>query len=134
MKRTILTALPAFAFGIGLALLAATPSMAVHKGAGDLVCGSCHTMHSSQGGTSILSMGDGAASGSFVLLRVAVSGRENLHNFCLQCHSENGAHAGVINNTGVWSTTPPKVYLATAWNVSNVGGGGAFNGTYAGGV
>ena len=72
MKRLILTTLLAFAFGIGLSLLVATPSMAVHKGAGPLTCGACHTMHSSQGGTSnpadpsnTMGMGD-EAGGSFI--------------------------------------------------------------------
>ncbi|MDP2682271.1 MAG: hypothetical protein Q8P28_05615 [Deltaproteobacteria bacterium] len=138
MKRLILTTLLAFAFGIGLSLLTATPSMAVHKGAGDLTCGACHTMHSSQGGTSTPSMGD-QAGGSFILLRTSVTSRAELHNFCLQCHSETGAQAGVVNNTGVWATTPPKVHLdpTNKWsgaNFSDVGGGGAFNGSYGGGV
>ncbi|MEK6837737.1 MAG: hypothetical protein AABX69_03740, partial [Nanoarchaeota archaeon] len=136
MKRTILTALPAFAFGIGLALLAATPSMAVHKGSGDLTCGACHTMHSSQGGGSGTSMGQ-EAGGSFILLRTSVATRADLHNFCLQCHSQDGAQASVQNNAGSAATTPPKVHLTTQWdgtNFGNVGGGGAFNGTYVPGL
>jgi len=83
-KGYILTLLLASAFGIGLVLLTATSSMAVHKGAGDLTCGACHTMHSSQGGTSVASMG--ANTGSFILLRTSVADRSELHNFCLQCH------------------------------------------------
>ena len=145
MKRLILTTLLAFAFGIGLALLTAAPSMAVHKGSGDLTCGACHTMHSSQGGTSAPSMGDGSGgatgSGSFILLRTSVTDRSQLHNFCLQCHSQNGAQKDVINNGAVAAgqpgTTPPKVHLTgttsadLGWDgvdFTTTGGGGLFNG------
>src|SRR3989338_5798881 len=53
--------------GFCLSLLYPSPSKAVHKGAGDITCGSCHTMHSSQGGTNGPNMG--GAAGSFILLR-----------------------------------------------------------------
>jgi cytochrome c553 len=79
----------------------------------------------------------GANTGSFILLRTSVADRSELHNFCLQCHSEAGAQAAVQNNSGVWLTTPPKVHLTTVWdggNFSTLGGGGVFNGTYAAGV
>jgi len=65
MKKHLLIALIALGLGLGLTLMVSTPSMAVHKGSGDLQCGNCHTMHSSQGGTSGASMGGG--SGSFIL-------------------------------------------------------------------
>ena len=120
-KRTILTVLLAFAFGIGLALLTAEPSMAVHKGAGDLICGQCHTMHSSQGSTTttgaLPSMGTN--SGSFILLRGSVASRTEIHNFCLQCHSEGGSQAN--DNMQPFNIRAPKVHLtssvATAWGL-----------------
>lgn len=133
MKRLILIALLALGLGFGLTLMASTPSMAVHKGSGDLTCGSCHTMHSSQGGTYGPSMG--GANGALILLRNAqVTGRETIHNLCLQCHAKAGTQGGVQFNTcpGNACTTPPKVLLDTAdaWDsskdFSKIGAGGDF--------
>jgi hypothetical protein len=136
MKKTILTALLAFGLGLGLTLIASTPSMAVHKGTGQgLTCGNCHTMHSSQGGTNSTAMG--GTTGSFILLRGSVTSRAEIHNFCLQCHSQSGAQAGDQMNTGAFLTTPPKVHLSALWtgaDFSTLGAGGAFGGTYAAGT
>ncbi len=108
------------------------PSMAVHKGAGDLVCGGCHTMHNSQGGTSL----EGATGGSIMLLRGNVTDRSQIHNFCFQCHASNGTQA-TANYNGY---TPPKVYIHNAggkglatsntdpFNYTNIGAGGDFSG------
>src|SRR3989338_1596479 len=136
MKKHLLIALIALGLGLGLTLMVSTPSMAVHKGSGDLQCGNCHTMHSSQGGTSGASMGGG--SGSFILLRnPLVTDRATIHNLCLQCHAQGGSQAGEVMNTGNASTTPPKVYLSSlGWtegsNFTQIGAGGDFSnaGTY----
>lgn len=138
MKRFYTLAIAAIAV-IGLALFA-TPASAVHKGAGDLTCGACHTMHSSQGGTNAPGMG--GATGSWLLLRASVTSKEKIGDFCLSCHAENGTGgAAVVQNPGVagWETTPPKVYRTTAWSNGDftaVGAGGDFNGSgdYSGGV
>lgn len=138
MKKHLLITLIALGLGLGLTLMVSTPSMAVHKGSGDLTCGNCHTMHSSQGGTSTPSMG--GDTGSFILLRNPnVTSRSTIHNLCLQCHAENGSQAGVVMNTGTAATTPPKVYLTSiAWTESSdfttIGAGGDFSyvGTYTG--
>ncbi|HBR16190.1 MAG: hypothetical protein A3G39_09765 [Deltaproteobacteria bacterium RIFCSPLOWO2_12_FULL_43_16] len=142
MKRLILIALLALGLGFGLTLMASTPSMAVHKGSGDLTCGSCHTMHSSQGGTSSPSMG--GATGALILLRNSlVTGRETIHQLCLQCHAAAGTQGGVQFNAcpGTACTTPPKVLLTStdAWNTtkdfSTIGAGGDFQfvGSYVSG-
>ena len=140
MKKHLLIALIALGLGLGLTLMVSTPSMAVHKGSGDLQCGNCHTMHSSQGGTSGASMGGG--SGSFILLRnPLVTDRATIHNLCLQCHAQTGAQASDVMNTGDIdpnnNTTPPKVYLSSlGWtegsNFTQIGAGGDFAnaGTY----
>lgn len=133
MKKSIFAAMIC---AVGL-LMAATPSMAIHKGSGDLTCGSCHTMHSSQGGTNAPSMG--GAAGSPVLLRNANAGGGRT-NFCLQCHAENGSQAGDVQNSGTRLTTPPKVFRTTIWandhNFSTIGAGGDFSTeiTYVAGV
>ena len=137
MKEHFLIALIALGLGLGLTLMVSTPSMAVHKGSGDLTCGNCHTMHSSQGGTSGASMGGG--SGSFILLRnPLVTDRSTIHNLCLQCHSDQGTQGGDKMNTGNAATTPPKVYLTSlGWsqdsNFTQIGAGGDFSnaGTYS---
>lgn len=133
MKKLFLLAIGA-GFAIAL-LMIATPSMAVHRGSGDLTCGGCHTMHSSQGGQ--YSPGMGGQTGSLVLLRQGITTRANIHLLCLQCHSQNGAQAGVAQ--APHNTTAPKVHLSPAWAggaYSGVGAGGDFGttGTYAGGV
>ena len=68
------------------------PAGAVHKGAGPLVCGSCHTMHNSQGGSSASpdNLG-GTTGGSIVLLRGNISTRADMHKLCLQCHGVGGS-------------------------------------------
>ncbi|MBI5598223.1 MAG: hypothetical protein HY890_00625 [Deltaproteobacteria bacterium] len=140
MRKSFLPALAAFA--VFALVMYATPSGAVHKGSGPLTCGNCHTMHSSQGGTSSPAMG--GATGSFLLLRGSITGddRKNIHEFCLQCHAENGAQGGdafpsAPGNTG--TTRPPKVYLTTdKWAngdaFDKVGAGGDFSdvGGYSG--
>lgn len=135
MKKTILTALVAFGLGLGLTLIAATPSMAVHKGAGGLSCGGCHTMHSSQGNAPM----DGITTGNFRLIRGAGTTATSTTDLCLTCHSQNGTNAGTTFNTGVWATTPPKVHLTSAWGgggFDTVGAGGDFAnvGTFSGGT
>ncbi len=90
---------------VGLMLLYSSPSHAVHKGAGDLTCGNCHTMHNSQGNTSL----EGNSGGSLVLLRASVSSRAEIHNLCLQCHGSNGAQA-TANFDGNGNAAP-KVYI-----------------------
>ena len=131
MKTFYTLAIAAIAV-IGLALFA-TPALAVHAGTGQgLTCGACHTMHSSQGGTSVSAMG--GATGSTLLLRVAIANKYQIGNFCLSCHAENGAQAATPQNSGVWLTTPPKVYRTTAWtngDFTEVGAGGDFNGSGA---
>ncbi|MBI3755776.1 MAG: hypothetical protein HY265_06425, partial [Deltaproteobacteria bacterium] len=134
----ILTVLLAFAFGLGLMLLAAAPSMALHKNYdGNLACGGCHTMHNSQGGD--VSMG---GSPSIVLLRGALTSRQTMHNFCLQCHASNGAQA---SNTFETDAHPaPKVYIngklgagnssvaGTLDDFASIGAGGDFSGDLSG--
>ncbi|VAW35715.1 hypothetical protein MNBD_DELTA02-1168 [hydrothermal vent metagenome] len=96
----------------GLLVMIATPSMAVHKNYNNqLVCGGCHTMHNSQGSTSGTDQDlGGPAGGAIVLLRGAVSTRSQVHNLCLQCHSSDGAQAGLA-----WDGhTAPKVNIANA--------------------
>lgn len=119
--RTLLIALVAIFFVA--AIIIPTPSMAVHKGAGNLVCGNCHTMHNSQGGTNL----EGNSTGSILLLRGAVSSREQLHKLCLQCHAEGGAQAYVAHMPH--NQLAPKVYGA-AWDQSQpfgkIGAGGDF--------
>jgi hypothetical protein len=133
MKRLITTSLVALAAGVGLTLLVASPSMAIHKGAGDLVCGGCHTMHNSQGAGDLNN--GGPAGGSIVLLRGAVTSRADIHNFCLQCHAYNGAQNATTQVPH--GEVAPKVLTdnvapqaATGWNAtsgfSQIGGGGDF--------
>src|SRR3990170_7930689 len=64
---------------------------AIHKGAGNLVCGNCHTMHNSQGNTGM----EGASGGSLVLLRATINSRAESHKLCLKCHASNGSQATV---------------------------------------
>ena len=109
MKRFILTAIMTFAFGIGLTLLASTPSMAVHKGAGDLTCGGCHTMHNSQGSSNAGNTLQGVAGGSIILLRGSVTTRSEMHNLCLQCHASNGSQAATLHQPH--GQPAPKVYI-----------------------
>ncbi len=110
-----------------IALLWSLPVSAVHKGAGNLTCGNCHTMHNSQGGGSN-TLG-GTAGGALVLLRADVSGRENIHKLCLQCHADTGAQADTQH--APQSVYAPKVHSATAtWtqdtHLTAIGAGGNF--------
>lgn len=105
-----------------------SPAQAVHKGAGNLVCGSCHTMHSSQGGASSPVMG--GPGGSLILLRAEVSNRGEIHKLCLQCHGVGGTMAAV--NHPPHGQRAPKVYGGTSlnWDQSKtfdqIGAGGDF--------
>ncbi len=113
---------------------------AVHKGAGDLVCGSCHTMHNSQGsGSNVLG---GTSGGSLVLLRSTQSGREQIHMLCLSCHAENGSGATASTPDPTAGVTAPKVFRTTGWSVdadtsddlesidfTTIAAGGDFSGT-----
>ncbi len=113
---------------VGLMLLYSSPSHAVHKGAGDLTCGNCHTMHNSQGNTAL--EGDP----SLVLLRASVSSRAEIHNLCLQCHGSNGAQNTVdFDGNG---NAAPKVYIngaagkgnnTTGFDFFKIGAGGDFS-------
>src|SRR3989304_7731024 len=96
---------PKRAFRLRLSLFAccafilamAGPCLGIHEGAGDLVCGGCHTMHNSQGNSGL----GGNSGGSMLLLRgpitllTAANGDRTLsiHKLCLQCHATNGAQA-----------------------------------------
>ncbi|MBI5826799.1 MAG: hypothetical protein HZB22_03605 [Deltaproteobacteria bacterium] len=82
---------------------------AIHKGAGDLVCGNCHTMHNSQGGSSL----GGLTDGSLILLRGPVSTRAEIHKFCLQCHASNGPNATVLQPPR--NVMAPKVWSSATW-------------------
>jgi hypothetical protein len=107
MRRSFLLALLAFA--VACIFMAATPAMAVHKAAGALRCGACHTMHSSQGNDTTI----GGATGSLILLRGGVESRADIHNLCLDCHSDAGSQDTVSFSE---SSTAPKVHF-------NSGGG-----------
>ncbi|MBI5237659.1 MAG: hypothetical protein HY887_04480 [Deltaproteobacteria bacterium] len=138
LKRLALTAVAAVAMG----LAASAPSWAIHKGAGGLVCGGCHTMHNSQGRTSLDGLSTNfngadstAGGGSLILLRASVSSRAEIHNLCLQCHSSNGLRGGEVHAPHGY--TAPKVLLGsdvgitTQWNqdlsFSRIGAGGDFS-------
>lgn len=98
---------------------------AVHKGAGNLVCGSCHTMHNGQGGVGMA----GASGGSIVLLNANVTSRATSHKLCLQCHASNGGLAGVSH--APQNVIAPKVYSDATWNddmaFNQIGAGGNFS-------
>lgn len=129
---------------VGMGLVASAPSYAIHRGAGGLVCGGCHTMHNSQGRVSLEGLatnpGDGATGGSLILLRGDVSaGRSQIHNLCLQCHAAAGSRATDVH--APHSRTAPKVLLAGAtspWDenmsFSRIGAGGDFNDACGGGA
>lgn len=129
---------------IGFLLLSSTSAFAVHKGAGDLTCGNCHTIHNSQGGgTNTLG---GTSGGALVLLRADVSGRQDVHKLCLQCHASSGTNAAVVYPPA--NITPPKVYIdgvagkgiasgnTDPFDFSKIGAGGDFSATftYSGGT
>lgn len=123
MKKHIFTVLLAFAFGLGLMLLMAKPSMAVHGGSGQLTCGQCHTMHNSQGNSSL----GGAAGGTARLLRLSST---NTHELCLKCHSEGGSADVAYSNDLGTNINPPKVWTTNAWTgadfFNKIGAGGDF--------
>ncbi len=98
----------------------------VHKGAGPLTCGACHTMHNSQGGSGL----GGLSGGSLVLLRGQVSSRAEIHKLCLQCHASNGAQATLSHPPQ--NVVAPKVYSSGTWDWSTdgfdkIGAGGNFS-------
>ena len=111
-----------------LLMVTATPSEAVHAGSGELTCGQCHTMHSSQGGDAT---DMGGANGSSILLRIP--GTKQISDLCLSCHAENGDNANIPYNSGAWLTRAPKVLKTTAvWtsassDFSTIGAGGDFS-------
>jgi len=126
-----------------LFVLFSTNAEAVHKGAGALVCGQCHTMHNSQGMTGTVegfanNLGGVTPAGSIVLLRGAVDGRNEVHNLCLQCHAENGSQANVAMQPH--GNRPPKVYRTSAaaltdpvdYTTMGSGGDFSFTGTFDG--
>lgn len=97
---------------------------AVHKGAGGLVCGTCHTMHNSQGNAAM----EGASGGSLVLLRANISTRAEGHKLCLQCHASNGSQWNVSH--APQNVIAPKVYSSGTWTENDafnlIGAGGNF--------
>ncbi len=94
----------AVSFIIPCFLFFSEPSVhAVHKNAGDLPCGTCHTAHNSQGGMEI----GGRSGGSYSLLRAPASDWSEVHNLCLKCHASNGEWANVSFN----GYPAPKVYI-----------------------
>ena len=99
---------------------------AVHKGAGALTCGNCHTMHNSQGNAAM----EGASGGSVILLRGSVSSRAEIHKLCLQCHASNGSMASV--SFAPQNVVAPKVYSSATWTDNDpfnlIGAGGNFSG------
>ncbi len=110
---------------VSLALIIAEDAYGVHKGAGDLVCGNCHTMHNSQGNVNM----EGGVAGSFSLLRGNVNSRAEVHKLCLQCHGSNGAQARVSH--GPKNVIAPKVYSTASWSYEfdgfgKIGAGGNF--------
>ncbi len=108
---------------IFIAYLPATV-FAVHKGAGDLTCGNCHTMHNSQGNVGM----EGASGGSTLLLRANVNSRSEIHKLCLQCHASNGSQANV--SFAPQNVIAPKVYSSASWTDNDpfnlIGAGGNF--------
>jgi hypothetical protein len=94
-------------------LFSPSSPLAVHKGAGDLVCGQCHTMHTSQGNTGF----EGMTTGSYTLLR-GVGSRSQIHKLCLQCHAVSGSQANT--NFMPHGQKAPKVHGGTAPNTSQI--------------
>lgn len=98
---------------------------AIHAGAGNIVCGSCHTMHASQGGAGM----DGNPGGGVLLLRGGVTSKAETHKLCLQCHAYNGAMA--TTSHAPQNVIAPKVYSSGTWNddtaFGTIGAGGNFS-------
>ena len=127
MRRIFLLAIMAIGIA-GFLAVTATPSLAVHAASGQLTCGNCHTMHSSQGNSQGATMGTNTG-----VLKLLRSTSECSADLCLMCHAENGASAATQFNSGTWQTTPPKVYLTTtSWvqgsPFTTIGAGGDFKG------
>jgi hypothetical protein len=61
-------------------------------------------MHSSQGNATAI----GGATGSLILLRGGVGSRAEIHNLCLDCHSDQGSQKSTSFSE---SSTPPKVHF-----------------------
>ncbi|MCK5236749.1 MAG: hypothetical protein KAR06_07165, partial [Deltaproteobacteria bacterium] len=125
MRKTLLLAVVAIS-AFALVMTSATPSEAVHAGSGQLACGQCHTMHSSQGDTN---MGDVGGTGSDILLRSA-----KVYELCLSCHGTAGsASTDTFANDVGTPITPPKVWTQNLGNwggkdfVSGIGAGGDFD-------
>ncbi|VAV82740.1 hypothetical protein MNBD_DELTA01-247 [hydrothermal vent metagenome] len=127
-RRSFLVFIPVLVFFI---TLTASTANAVHKGAGGLTCGQCHTMHNSQGSTSGTDQDlGGLAGGSMILLRANVSSRAEIHKLCLQCHASNGAQATTAQQPH--GQVAPKVYSTGTWNFktdafNKIGAGGNFS-------
>lgn len=127
MKRGVFIKASMMAAGLSFLCLAvfSGTAHAIHKGAGALVCGGCHTMHNSQGGSSL----GGNAGGSLILLRGAVSTRADIHKFCLQCHGSNGAQADILQIPQ--NVKAPKVWSSATWTsddpFNGIGSGGNFS-------
>lgn len=125
MRRIFLLAIMAIGIA-GFLAVTATPSLAVHAGSGQLTCGNCHTMHSSQGNSQGATMGTNTG-----VLKLLRSTSDCSADLCLMCHAENGSSGATQFNTGVWQTTPPKVFrTGTTWaegdSFDNIGAGGDF--------
>ncbi|MHC4359026.1 MAG: hypothetical protein ACYSTQ_09550 [Planctomycetota bacterium] len=125
MRRFYLLALMACSV-VALVLMVATPSEAVHKGAGDMTCGACHTMHNSQGGSEL----EGATGGgSIILLRANVASRAAIHVLCLECHAQGGSQAAIVQSGS--DVAAPKVLLdSLGWTgpeLDTIGAGGDFD-------
>ncbi|MEK6532245.1 MAG: hypothetical protein AABZ23_07130 [Deltaproteobacteria bacterium] len=133
MKKWYLLTATAFLAAVGLATM--TPDAeAIHRGAGGLVCGGCHTMHNAQGqattSTTTNTLG-GADGGSIVLLRADIAGRQEIHKLCLQCHASDGSRG--TETHAPHAQTAPKVLLDSAnrtWTqdtaFNKIGAGGDF--------
>ncbi len=115
----------ALAVCIIVLLLFSHKADAVHKGAGGLVCGLCHTMHNSQGNSGL----GGASGGSIILLRAEVNSRAEIHKLCLQCHASNGSMANDTHPPQ--NVVAPKVYSTATWTQNDpfnkIGAGGNFS-------
>jgi|GEM_PF-1384388 len=123
LKRWLIAAVSVF-FMFFMALPAEVN--AVHKGAGGLTCGQCHTMHNSQGSSGL----GGSAGGSIILLRAEVNSRAEIHKLCLQCHGSNGSMATVGHQPH--GQQAPKVYSTGTWDFTTdpfnkIGAGGNFS-------
>ncbi|MBI5749302.1 MAG: hypothetical protein HZA00_09265 [Nitrospinae bacterium] len=83
-------------------------------------------MHNSQGNSGL----GGVSGGSLILLRAdGITGRENIHKLCLQCHADTGGQADTQH--APHGQYAPKVHSATAtWNqdthLTAIGAGGNF--------